>query len=124
MAAEISNDMDAAQQIELYRRQYFQLVDPQHLTLPHLDVLRLPQVQEDIHSKMFSDKSVQFLPPPRFRFRVLKALIDVLHDGFQDPEEHVSLCLHSSWKCLNRFHAPILSFSYEFCSLYSVLADS
>lgn len=113
--------MDAAQQIELYRRQYFQLIDPQHLAVPHLDVLRLPQVQEEIYSKMFSGESVPFLPPPRFRFRVLKALIDILHEGFQDPEEHVSLCLHSSWKFLNQFQVHILlPFSYGLCSLYSV----
>ena len=124
MAAGISSAMDATQQIELYRRQYFQLIDPQHLTVPHLDVLRLPRVQEEIYSKMFSDESVPFLPPPRFRFRVLKALIDILHEGFQDPEEHVSLCLHSSWKFLNRFQAHILSSSSGLCSLYSVLADS
>ena len=93
--------MDPAQQIELYRRQYFQLIDPQHLTVPHLDVLRLPQVQEEIYSKLFSDKSIPYLPPARFRFRVLKGLIDILHEGFQDPEEDVRLCLHSSWEYLN-----------------------
>ena len=98
MAAERSNHMDAAQQIELYRRQYLQLIDPQHLTVPHLDLLRLPQVQEDIYSKLFSDKDTPFLPPARFRFRVLKALIDIFYEGFQDPEEDVRLCLHSSWE--------------------------
>ncbi|CAF9912978.1 MAG: hypothetical protein HETSPECPRED_001281 [Heterodermia speciosa] len=87
MPAETSDGMDTVQQIELYRRQYFQLIDPQHLTAPHLDVLRLPQVQEEIYLKLFSEESIPFLPPARFRFRVLKALIDVLHEGFQDPEE-------------------------------------
>ena len=93
--------MDAAKQIELYRRQYLQLIDPQHLVVPHLDVLRLPQVQEEIYSKLFSDKNIPFLPPARYRFRVLKSLIDILQEAFQDPEEDVRLCLHSSWEYLN-----------------------
>ena len=124
MPAETSDGMDAVQQIELYRRQYFQLIDPQHLIAPHIDILRLPHVQEEIYLKLFSEESIPFLPPARFRFRVLKALIDVLHEGFQDPEEDVRLCLHSSWKSLNRFQAHILAFSYELCSLYYILADS
>lgn len=88
--------MDTAQQIEMYRRQYFQLVNPQRLQLPHLDVLRLPKVQESLYNKMFSGNHVSYLPHERYRFRVLKGLIDSLQKAFQDPEEDVRLCLHSS----------------------------
>lgn len=88
--------MEATQQIELFRREYFQLIDPKRLHFPHMDVLRLPQVQEEIYSRLFSEATVTFLPPVRYRFRVLKALIDVLQEAFQDPEEDVRLFLHSS----------------------------
>lgn len=88
--------MEATQQIELFRRQYFQLIDPKHLHFPHTDILRLPQVQQEIYSRFFSEAAISFLPPARYRFRVLKALIDVMQEAFQDPEEDVRLFLHSS----------------------------
>lgn len=84
------------QQIELFRRQYFQLVDPKQLHFPPTDVLKLPQVQEDLYSRFFSESKISFLPPARYRFRVLKALIDVLQEAFHDPEEDVRLFLHAS----------------------------
>lgn len=88
--------METTQQIELFRRQYFQLIDPKQLHFPHMDVLKLPQVQEEIYSRFFSEAKISFLPPARYRFRVLKALIDVLQEAFHDPEEDVRLFLHAS----------------------------
>ena len=87
--------METAKKIERYRRQYFQLIDPLQLTRPPLDILILPEVQEEMYTKMFSS-GISFLPSDRYRFRVLKSLIDVLPEAFQDPEEDVRLSLHSS----------------------------
>ena len=87
--------MEPALQIERFRRQYFQLVDPQQLIMPPLDILKLPHVQEAVHARLFSS-DISYLPPERYRYRVLKRLIGVLQEAFQDPEEDVRLSLHSS----------------------------
>ncbi|KAL9104521.1 MAG: hypothetical protein Q9163_000552 [Psora crenata] len=60
--------------VKLLSRQYYQLVDPEQLTLPAPDFLRLPEVQNRIYDEMFEDGTLQCLPPERYRFRVLKRL--------------------------------------------------
>ena len=82
-------DMDAGQQIELLRRQYLQLTNPDHLSLPSISVLRRPEVQEQIYAVMFSESAAIHRPPSRYQFRVLKRLIDTLERAIEDPEEDV-----------------------------------
>ena len=86
--------------VELYRRQYFQLIDPQRLRIPPPDVLILPQTQKFIYTKMFYQSERMLLPPLSYQYRVLKLLLVALQDSFQDSEEDVRQCLHSS---LGRF---------------------
>jgi len=88
--------MDAGQQVELLRRQYLQLVDPGQLSLPSDPLLILPEVQAQIYTTMFQRASLIDMLPDRYRFRVLKRLIDRLEQAFQNPEDDVRLSLRYS----------------------------
>lgn len=77
------------QQLELLRRQYFQLWEPDKLTVPSMDIMRLPQVQASIFESLFEEKSTKFAPPDRYKFRVLKKLVDLIERAIVDPEEDV-----------------------------------
>ena len=81
-------------ELECFRRQYFQCMDPRQLVIPSLDVLRVPATQEAIYISMFSN-DIPFLPPEKYRYLVLKHLLDILQQAFR-PEEDVRLYLHSS----------------------------
>lgn len=85
--------MDAGQQIELLRRQYLQLVDPDQLSLPSDSLFRLPEVQAQIFNTMFSQASNTIAPPDRYQFRVLKRLIVRLEQAVQNPENDVRLSI-------------------------------
>lgn len=86
--------MDVGQQLELLRRQYLQLVDPGRLSLPSDPLMILPEVQAQIYTTMFQQAS-NITPPDRYRFRVLKRLINRLEQAVQNPEDDVRLPLFS-----------------------------
>ena len=88
MAKEVSR-MIQIHPIELLRRQYLQLLDPEELTLPQAEMLRSPEIQAQIYRDMFNESLHIFLPPDRYRFRVLKRLIRALEEAIEDPEEDV-----------------------------------
>ncbi|MDI1490112.1 MAG: hypothetical protein OHK93_001312 [Ramalina farinacea] len=73
--------------VELLRRQYLQLIDPERLKLPPPEVLRSPDVQRQIYESMFDDTAISLGPSLRYRLRVLKRLIRAIEDSIQDPEE-------------------------------------
>ncbi len=75
--------------VELLRRQYLQLMDPEQLTLPSKDLLRLPETQARMYSDMFNESKIFYPLPVRYRFRVLKRLVNALEDAIVDPEEDV-----------------------------------
>ena len=75
--------------VELLKRQYLQLTDPEELTLPRKAVLILPDIQAQIYNDMFDESKVVYAPPERYRFRVLKRLVKALEDAIEDPEEDV-----------------------------------
>ncbi|KAL9638763.1 MAG: hypothetical protein Q9164_001353 [Protoblastenia rupestris] len=70
----------------LLSRQYYQMVDPEQLTLPAPRFLRLPEVQRQIYKNMFDDR-MQWPPPERYKFRVLKRLVEAMEKAIEDPEE-------------------------------------
>ena len=75
--------------LTVFRRQYFQLVDPSQLRWLDGHDLKLPEVQSWIFSCLFDDESNSTLPPDRYRLRVLKVLISKLEKAIEDPEEDV-----------------------------------
>ena len=79
--------------VELLKRQYLQLIDPEGLTLPRREVLRLPETQVQIYNDMFDESRLAYAPPERYRFRVLKRLVKALEDAIEDPEEDVRFLL-------------------------------
>ena len=81
--------MNIAASVELLKRQYLQLTDPEELTLPRREVLRLPDIQAQIYNDMFNESKIVYAPPERYRFRVLKRLVKALEDAIEDPEEDV-----------------------------------
>ena len=81
--------MEGLAPVELLRRQYLQCLDPNSLTLPKPELLRLPETQSRIYSSMFDEKRLQFAPPERYRFRVLKRVVGALEEAIEDPDEDV-----------------------------------
>ncbi|MCJ1466534.1 hypothetical protein MMC07_005154 [Pseudocyphellaria aurata] len=73
--------------MELLRRQYLQLIDPEQLQLPAKEILRLPEAQAKIFDDFFNDKFHSFLPPKRYKYRVLKKIVDTVEMSIVDPEE-------------------------------------
>lgn len=90
--------MDIITPVELFKRQFLQLVDPKELTLPRKELLRLPDTQAQIYSDLFDASRIVYVPPERYQFRVLKILVKSLEDAIEDPEEDeisddISACL-------------------------------
>lgn len=77
------------QQLELLRRQYLQLWEPDKLTIPSMDIIRLPGVQASIFESMFEENNLRFAPPDRYKVRVLKRLVGMIERAIVDPEEDV-----------------------------------
>lgn len=84
-----TSDMNTIAPVELLKRQYLQLTDPEELALPHKEVLKLPDIQAQIYNDMFDESNIIYAPPARYRFRVLKRLVKALEDAIEDPEEDV-----------------------------------
>ena len=75
--------------IDLLRRQYLQLVDLKHLSIPDLDIIKKSDVQAEIYHTMFQEDSLPFPPPAKYQLRVLKLLMQVIERAVTDPEEDV-----------------------------------
>ena len=75
--------------VELLKRQYLQLTDPEELALPRKEILKLPDIQAQMYNEMFDESNLTYVPPERYRFRVLKRLVKALEDSIEDPEEDV-----------------------------------
>ena len=76
-------------QAELLRRQYLQLIDPKELAIPSNEALRSPDLQARLYETMFDKANLPYSPPVRYKFRVLKKLINAIEQAIVDPEEDV-----------------------------------
>ena len=81
--------MEAVEPVELLRRQYLQVIDPEQLKLPARNLLKLPDVQAKIYEYMFNGANVIYPPAERYRFRCLKRIVQALEDAIEDPDEDV-----------------------------------
>ena len=81
--------MDTIETVELLKRQYFQLIDPDQLALPAQELLRLPDIQTQIFHDLFDECVTAYTPPERYKTRVLKRLVSALEQAIVDPEEDV-----------------------------------
>ena len=80
-------------QIELLRRQYLQLLEPEMLAIPSPAMLRRPDVQRQLYERMFRSDNLMFVPNSRYQLRVLKKLITRIENTISDPEEDVGFLL-------------------------------
>ena len=87
MSAETSPDW--ATQGEKFKRQYLQLIEPKDLSWPAHDTLRNIDLQTWLYYNLFDTDSKVYLPPERYRLRVLKQLLKSIEESITDPEEDV-----------------------------------
>ena len=92
--------------VDLLRREYIQLLEPDKVTIPAPNLIRVPHVQRQIFQSIFQEGSLAFPPPDRYKLRVLKKLIESMERAIKDPEEDVwsPIC---SKTCLWRFQTHI-----------------
>ncbi len=76
-------------QVDLLRRQYLQLLEPDLLTIPSVEMLRRPDVQHLLYDNMFNSDNLMFAPTGRYQLRVVKELVLRIETSFADPEEDV-----------------------------------
>ena len=76
--------------LKIFVRQVLQLVPLQQLCWPSPDELRSVKSQHYIWERCFRTGETAFLPPERYRYAVLKALLRRVEDAIVDPEEDVS----------------------------------
>lgn len=76
-------------QLSLFRRQYFQLFEPDFLAWPPAALLKEAGVQSWLYKNLFDDEKNSRLPPQRYQVRVLKPLIGRIEKAIDDPEEDV-----------------------------------
>ena len=79
----------AYEQVEMLRRQYLQLLEPDQLSIPCSEMIRKPEVQARIYQSMFQENGFPYQPPESYRVRVLKLLVDHMEKALIDPDEDV-----------------------------------
>lgn len=81
-------------QLLLFRRQYFQLFEPDFLTWPPKQLLKDPHIQEWLYNRLFNADENVYLPPSRYQWRVLKPLVTRIEQAIEDPDEDVGGSFH------------------------------
>lgn len=77
-------------QLEIFRRKYLQMLDPNEIDFPMEWFIKLPATQQWIYDHMFNPEKIKTLPYPDYAFRILKRLLYILEAAMKDPEEDVS----------------------------------
>ncbi|KAI1295121.1 putative methyltransferase-domain-containing protein [Xylaria venustula] len=78
---------DVDPQLQLLRRQYFQLFEPDFLAWPPPQLLRRSDAQAWLFKHLFDESRNPRLPPERYQLRVLRPLVARIEKSIQDPEE-------------------------------------
>ncbi|KAF7585519.1 hypothetical protein BBP40_010737 [Aspergillus hancockii] len=87
--------------------QYFQQLDPPHLTLPNASTIIHPNLQTAIYERMFNEATLWPLPPVGYRTRVLKIIISRIEEGITDPQEdELNANLIETWTTLISLPKP------------------
>ena len=76
-------------QLQLFRRQYLQLFEPDFLSWPPKQLLRDADVQAWLFKNLFDQERNPRLPSERYQLRVLKPLLAKIEQAIEDPEEDV-----------------------------------
>ncbi|KAI0972965.1 S-adenosyl-L-methionine-dependent methyltransferase [Xylaria arbuscula] len=78
---------DVDPQLQLLRRQYFQLFEPDFLAWPPPQLLRRSDAQAWLFKHLFDESRNPRLPPEGYQLRVLRPLVARIEKSIQDPEE-------------------------------------
>ncbi|KAI1821046.1 putative methyltransferase-domain-containing protein [Xylaria intraflava] len=78
---------NADPQLQLFKRQYIQLFEPDFLAWPHQQLLRRSDAQAWLFKHLFDVSRNPRLPPERYQLRVLRQLIARIEKSIQDPDE-------------------------------------
>lgn len=81
-------------ELQIFKRQVLQLVDPNELQWPAKDALRSLNVQSRIYQRLFQSEHP---PPERYQLRVLKKLLNLIEESIVDPDEDVGCTLFKSF---------------------------
>ncbi|KAK8158173.1 putative methyltransferase-domain-containing protein [Phyllosticta citribraziliensis] len=95
---------DEEQELQIFCRQYLQLVDADSLAWPASQVLKKAHVQQWLFQHMFDQDWTQYLPPERYQARVLKKLMTRIEEAIEDPEEDVCHLPSPLASFANSFH--------------------
>jgi hypothetical protein len=75
--------------LEVFRRQYLQLLPASRLRYPPSSVLKGIHAQKQLFSDLFDDNAAQPMAPPAYRLQVLKALLRRIEAAFVDADQDV-----------------------------------
>ncbi|KAB2578729.1 Nicotinamide N-methyltransferase [Lasiodiplodia theobromae] len=75
------------QALQVFRAQYFQLLDLVQMRWPEAQLLKRPDVQAWLFAEMFDRDSIQYPPPERYQMRVLKRVVSTIEQAIDNPEE-------------------------------------
>ncbi|KAI9848307.1 MAG: hypothetical protein M1837_000571 [Sclerophora amabilis] len=99
---------EAQTQLNLFKRQYLQVIELDLLAFPESSFLRDAEFQRSLYDEIFKQESMSYPSPDRYRMRTLKALIAKIEGSILDPDEdEVSSDLMSSFASL--LTEPLLS---------------
>lgn len=98
----------ALKQLQLFERQYLQLLPLQYLTWPAPESIRSARSQEWAYKYCFDVDTNAYLPPSRYRFSALKRLVAEIERSIVDPEEDVRMSIFYHIAC------PYLQFTAHF----------
>jgi protein-lysine N-methyltransferase EEF2KMT len=88
-----------------FRKQYFELLDPDKLHFPPAVTVIKPEVQAELYETMFNADKLSHPPPSKYQIRVLKALLARIEEAVADPDEDVGFPpQHSHCSFPTRFH--------------------
>jgi hypothetical protein len=77
--------------LQIFKRQYLQLVEFKDLLWPPKQCLRLAKTQAWLFQELFDQDASKYLPPDRYQLRVLKQLLEAIEASIEDPEEDVGI---------------------------------
>lgn len=83
------------QELLLFRRQYFQLLEPTFLAWPPTLLLKDVNTQKWLYQKLFNPEINENPPSERYQLRVLRLLLSKIEQSFEDSDEGVGLYQYS-----------------------------
>ena len=83
--------IDAQNHLQLFKRQYLQLLGVDLIVFPPRDVIIDAHFQSSLFDQIFKPGVLQHPPPERYQLRVLKALSTRIEESIVDPDEEVGL---------------------------------